>query len=162
MVVKTTIKIYYSDKKIKRFSSYKLVSVYSKILEYKKLKVIHFEHSDYFSKFFCTTKLNYLKGLTWIVLTHDECVQQIKRKHNFLFIYYILWTSQNRKCDLLENNIHLAESFCNTNLHYLNGHNTATLIREYAYFFSFHPPIYYKTKHSQTPLNTDTSLLRIV
>ena len=68
-------------------------------------------------------------------------------------------TSENRKCDLLEHNIHLAESFCNTNLHYLNGHNTAALIREYAYFFSFHPPIYYKMKHSQTTLK-DTRLIR--
>ena len=68
-------------------------------------------------------------------------------------------TSENRKCDLLENNIHLAESFCNTNLNYLNVHTTAVLIREYVYFFSFHPPIYHKTKHSQTPLK-DTRLIR--
>ena len=68
-------------------------------------------------------------------------------------------TSENRKCDLLEHNIHLAESFCITNLHYLNGHNTAALIREYAYFFSLHPPIYYKAKHCQTPLK-DTHLIQ--
>ena len=37
VLVKTTIKIYYSDKTTKRLSSYKLASVYSKILEYKKL-----------------------------------------------------------------------------------------------------------------------------
>ena len=71
--------------------------------------MIHFEQNDYFSKFFCTTKLNYLKGLTWIVLTRDECVQQIKRKHNF-FIYLVYFmdikTTGNRKCDLHERNIH--------------------------------------------------------
>ena len=71
----------------------------SKILEYKKLQVIHFEQNDYFSKFFCTTKLNYLKGLAWIVLISDECVQQIKRKHNFLFIYYILWTYKRQRIE---------------------------------------------------------------
>ena len=76
-----------------REKHYHCFSIYqSKILEYKKLQVIHFERNDYFSKFFCTTKLNYLKGLTWIVLIRDECVQQIKRKHNFVFTYYILWT----------------------------------------------------------------------
>ena len=92
--------------------------------------MIHFEQNDYFSKFFSTTNLNYLKGLTWIVLTRDECVQQIKRKHNF-FIYLVYFmdikTTGNRKCDLHERNIHLAESFCNTNLHYLNGHTKAVL-----------------------------------
>ena len=38
VLVKTTIKIYYSDKTIKRLSSYKLASVYCKILEYKNFK----------------------------------------------------------------------------------------------------------------------------
>ena len=78
LLVETTIKIYNFDKSIKHLSSCKLMNVYSKLPKYKKKLLIHLSIVTISQNYFAPQiKLNYLKGLTLIV------VQQIKCKHIF-------------------------------------------------------------------------------